>query len=305
MAAPARRLADERRNRFRTDIPLRLLSLVPIIGTGGQRRLCRRYGPAACRCGKPQGYPCSPCFPGERRGRTERASGRRVGGIAGRRGGERHGRGRLRVRRLRQGPRPERHLRARSHGPPQSAGRGCGRFVRRRHHRDDDARPQLMLARLVGLVRADVDRQIGWAKGEIRRQTRYAALTAGFAIAGALALLGAIVVGLIALYTFIEIHHGPFVALGVVGGGLAVLGLLLLALALFRSRPRPEAPPRLESAQLATLLSALTEEGVGAAASSSEPAKAATNTRQRLSRQALLGVLALAAVAGILIGRRL
>ena len=50
-----------------------------------------------------------------------------------------------------------------------------------------------MFAPLLGAIRADIDRQVGWAKDEIRRQTRYATLTGVLAGVAALAALGAIV----------------------------------------------------------------------------------------------------------------
>jgi hypothetical protein len=34
-----------------------------------------------------------------------------------------------------------------------------------------------MFASLLDAIRADIDRQIGWAKVEVRRQTRYSVLT--------------------------------------------------------------------------------------------------------------------------------
>ena len=52
-----------------------------------------------------------------------------------------------------------------------------------------------MFAPLLGAIRADIDRQVGWAKDEVRRQTRYATLTGVLAGVAALAALGAIVVG--------------------------------------------------------------------------------------------------------------
>jgi mevalonate pyrophosphate decarboxylase len=57
-----------------------------------------------------------------------------------------------------------------------------------------------MFAALLDGIRADIDRQIDWAKVEVRRQTRYTALIGLLASAAALAAVGAIVVGLIALY---------------------------------------------------------------------------------------------------------
>ena len=47
---------------------------------------------------------------------------------------------------------------------------------------------------LLGVVRADVDQQVGWVEAEIRRQTRHLGLTGGLAAAAAVAAFGAIVV---------------------------------------------------------------------------------------------------------------
>jgi hypothetical protein len=44
-----------------------------------------------------------------------------------------------------------------------------------------------MFAPLLDGIRADIDRQIGWAKAEVRRQTRYRALIAVVASMAALA----------------------------------------------------------------------------------------------------------------------
>ena len=95
-----------------------------------------------------------------------------------------------------------------------------------------------MFAALLGAVRADIDRQIGWAKHEVKRQTRYTALIGILAGVAALATLGAIVVGLIALHSWLAIRIGPFVAHGLIGGGLLLLALVLFALAFIRRRPR-------------------------------------------------------------------
>ena len=100
-----------------------------------------------------------------------------------------------------------------------------------------------MFAALLGAVRADIDRQIGWAKHEVKRQTRYTALIGILAGVAALATLGAIVVGLIALHSWLAMQIGPFVAHGVIGGGLLLLALVLFALAFTRRRPRLVARP--------------------------------------------------------------
>ena len=94
-----------------------------------------------------------------------------------------------------------------------------------------------MLATLLAAIRADVDRQIGWAKHEVTRQTRHGVLIGALAAAAALAVLGAIIVGLIALYTWLAPRHGPFAAYGMVGGGLLLTGLVLFALSMLWRRP--------------------------------------------------------------------
>ena len=154
-----------------------------------------------------------------------------------------------------------------------------------------------MLAPLMGAIRADIDRQIGWAKGEVGRQARFTALTAAFAAVAALAVLGAIVVGLIALYRWLAIQFDPFIALGIVGGGLLLVALILLMLVFVRRRPRPALRPRLQIAQPAAMLQTLRQ-------GSQPPLKLVTDTVHHGSRSAFLGTLALFAVLGLVIGRR-
>jgi len=60
-----------------------------------------------------------------------------------------------------------------------------------------------MFAPLLGVVRADIDRQMGWARAEVRRQIRYAVLIGAIAGMAALAALGALTVGLIALHSWL------------------------------------------------------------------------------------------------------
>ena len=69
-----------------------------------------------------------------------------------------------------------------------------------------------MFAALRSAVRADIDRQIGWAKDQLERQTRYTALMAILVGVAALAALGAVIVGLIALYSWLAMQTGPFVS---------------------------------------------------------------------------------------------
>ena len=77
-----------------------------------------------------------------------------------------------------------------------------------------------MLAALLNAVRADLDRQAGWAREETRRQIRYVAVISAIATMAALAALGALIVGLIALHSWLTLQVGSFASLGLIGGGL-------------------------------------------------------------------------------------
>ena len=163
-----------------------------------------------------------------------------------------------------------------------------------------------MFAPLLGAIRADIDRQVGWARDEVRRQTRYATLTGVFAGVAALAALIAIVVGLIALYLWLSMQTDPFIALAVIGGGLLLLAVLLFALAFTRRRPRLAVRPQLQIAQPAALLGTLRPASYDKIVAGGEPTlNLATETVRHGSRSALLGTLVLVAVAGLIAGRRL
>jgi hypothetical protein len=159
----------------------------------------------------------------------------------------------------------------------------------------------LTFASLLGAIRADINRQVDWAREEVRRQARYTALTGVLAGVAALAALGAVGVGFTALYFWLAMQVDPFIALGIIGGGLLLFALILLALAFIRKRPQLALRPRLQIAQPAALLGTLRPRTAG-----SEPTlKLATDTVRHGSRAALLGTLLLVAVVGLIAGRRL
>jgi hypothetical protein len=163
-----------------------------------------------------------------------------------------------------------------------------------------------MFAPLIGAVRADIDRQVGWAKEEARRQARYAVLTTILLVVAALAAFGAAVVGLIALYIWLAQQHGQFIALAVIGGGLLVLALILSLVAVIRRRPPVAARPPLQMAQPAAVLGALGQDSYRKAAVGGEQAlRFATEALREGSRSTLLGTLALAVVLGLIAGRTL
>jgi hypothetical protein len=163
-----------------------------------------------------------------------------------------------------------------------------------------------MFALLKDAVRADIDRQIGWAKGEVRRQTRHTALVGALAVVAALAALGAIIVGLIALYFWLSMQLGPFAALGLIGGGLLTLALVLFALAFMWKRPRLASRPRLQIARPAALIGTLRPVSDDRAiAGRDDMVKLVTDMTRHSPPAALLGVLLIAAVVGVVTGRRL
>jgi hypothetical protein len=163
-----------------------------------------------------------------------------------------------------------------------------------------------MFVALRSAVRADIDRQIGWAKDQVKRQTRYTALIGIVAGVAALAALGAVVVGLIALHSWLAMQTGPFIAHGLIAGGLLLLALILFALTLIQRRPRLAARPPLQTARPAALLGTL---GQGrydrVVAGGEQTLKLATGALGDGSGSGLLGTLALAVAVGLLLGRRL
>jgi hypothetical protein len=163
-----------------------------------------------------------------------------------------------------------------------------------------------MFGRLVALVRADIDRQIVWLRGELGRQSRYAVLTLVLAAAAALCALGAIVVACVALHAWLAIRYGPHVAFAVLGGGFALLAFMLFVLAFARHRPKVRHPPALQSTRPATLINTVKQAGYADAIKAGEQvSKIANDNMRHGSRKSLFGTLALAAVVGLIVGRRL
>jgi len=163
-----------------------------------------------------------------------------------------------------------------------------------------------MLAPLIVAVRADIDRQVGWVKHEVRRQTRYTALTGILAGVAVLAVLGATVVGLIALHSWLAMRTGPFIAHGMIGGGLVLVALILFTLASIRRHPRLAARPPLQMLRPAALLATPgSERSSKSMPGAGQTLKLRTHAPRDGSRSAILATLALAAAAGVILGRRL
>ena len=162
-----------------------------------------------------------------------------------------------------------------------------------------------MFAPLVNGVRADIDRQIDWARVEVHRQTRYTVMIGVLAGMALLATLGAIIVGLIAFYFWLAPQTDPFTALGAIGGGLLLLALMLFVSVFAWRRPRIASRPRLQITQPTALFRTLRQGRYDKViAGSDQTLKLATSAPRHSSRYALLGALVLAAIMGAIAGRR-
>ena len=67
-----------------------------------------------------------------------------------------------------------------------------------------------MFAPLLNAIHADIHQQIGWAKVEVRRQTRYTVVVGVLAVMATPAALDSIIVDLIAIYFWLAPQIGPF-----------------------------------------------------------------------------------------------
>jgi hypothetical protein len=162
-----------------------------------------------------------------------------------------------------------------------------------------------MLAALLGAVRSDIGRQTDWVREEIRRQIRYAALIGVLSGTVVLCALGALIVGLIAAHAWLAPQIGSLAALGVIGAGLLLLMLILLAVAFSLRRPGLKTRPALQVQPAALLRTPANGDAGQAIAAGMNTFHVATETLRKGTRSEMLGVLALIAVAGVITGRRL
>jgi hypothetical protein len=162
-----------------------------------------------------------------------------------------------------------------------------------------------MLERLFAAARADVEDQIGWATAQAKGQARHAIYLAVLAVLALASLIGAISVGLVGLHAWLTALYGPLVAYLVLGCGLLALALVLL-LAMRLSRiPKLAPPPSPRLAQPAKLMSVASPFNPDTVAAAGEAANAVAAGLTSGSRSTILGALALAALTGLIVGRRL
>jgi hypothetical protein len=143
-----------------------------------------------------------------------------------------------------------------------------------------------MLAAIFGAFAADVQRNVHAFK-------RTALLTA-VAVVAAFVAAG---FGLSLLTLWLEQLYGTMTALAIVGGGCAVLALILFAVVFWRQRPRVRPAPQVAEA---------TDIDVArrTIADSERAIDDALTTMKQGTRESMLAAVSLAVVTGIILGRK-
>jgi hypothetical protein len=171
-----------------------------------------------------------------------------------------------------------------------------------------------MFFTLLKLVGIDVNAKIAELKADMTRTARTTGLVAGLFLGAAILALMALIVGLIALYKWGELHHGVFVGLALDAGVLIVIALVLVLAAVWIAR---------QSGKTTTLPTDIAEAPVGGARVAQQPAgpqahpvmdiqaqetineavSRVTKLMRNGDRATVLSMLGAAALFGWLIGR--
>ena len=125
----------------------------------------------------------------------------------------------------------------------------------RRRDRDDVAGSRLMVATVLKLVGFDLQRQLARLKAqaedfkdrttdELKHKAVDAGLTIGLAFGGLIFIVLTVAIGLLALYLWIEVEHGPFAGLGAVALTTTALAALLFMIAIMRGKSDKPAAKR-------------------------------------------------------------
>jgi hypothetical protein len=181
-----------------------------------------------------------------------------------------------------------------------------------------------MVEALLRVVGVDLQRQFARLKAraddfkdeavrEIKQQAVEASITASIALAGLVLALLTLVVGLIALYLWVELWQGPFAALGAVAVVTSVLAALFFAIAAGRGKPRAplrrpimadEPEPIASIAPGQPLTDTVSQVKDQTAIAANEALESAADFVRKGPREAILATLIAAAAVGVVIGRR-
>ena len=192
-----------------------------------------------------------------------------------------------------------------------------------------------MVANVLKLVGFDLQRQLARlraqaedfkdrATDELKRKAVDAGLTIGLAFAGLIFVVLTIMMGLIALYLWIELERGPFAALGAVALATTALAVVLFMAAAMRGRSDKPAAQRVTAhvgvpvsttASLqnahpsvtphASVVDSITQDLTDrTAVAANDALDAAAGIIRKNPREAILAALAVAVIAGVVVGRR-
>ncbi len=136
---------------------------------------------------------------------------------------------------------------------------------------------------------------------DLKRTAREAAVTLALVVSGAFAAILALAFGFAALFLWLDGLLGTFAALGILGGASALLAVVLIAVAFRRAprKPRAYAEDALQAAAGSAPASA-----AAFARTADEAVKGITEIVGNGSRQQIIGTIAVAALIGLLLGRR-
>jgi hypothetical protein len=137
---------------------------------------------------------------------------------------------------------------------------------------------------------------------DLKRLTREAAITIILAMLGTFMAMLALGLGSVALYLWLELKLGTFAALGILGGVAALLAAVLFAVAFRRGQTKPRS--RSDDA-LRTAADPLQAPAAAIARAADEAVNGAADIARKGSRQQIAGTIALAALIGWALGRRL
>lgn len=140
-----------------------------------------------------------------------------------------------------------------------------------------------MISTLLGLIGID-----------LKREVKAVTTTVVLALAGAFLAIAAVAIGLRALYLWLELLYGVFPALGMLGAGSAILAIVLFCLAFWRRKGKPARRPENPLSASAATLAGATEHAMNEA----------TDSVRHGSRKQVYSTILIAALAGILLGRR-
>jgi hypothetical protein len=199
-----------------------------------------------------------------------------------------------------------------------------------------------MLREVLRLLGVDLDHKLAEIRAQIEEfrikttrqitaQLKVTSLMVACVLVGTITAIATFIIVLVALYRWVEMYKGPFAALAAVGGIMALLTAVMFGLAFGqRSRrppsavvdrrqtglpPRPPPPPQPAPVALSALLPSpppnasifdvLTHRfSTRVAGAGDEAVDAAVSIMRTGSRSALFGTLAVAALVGVLLGRR-